>query len=353
MDPAQTFGAAGPEISHLLGGGAALRVRRALEMLALPAKVLCLEHHLGEHAVGRTDLALCLAHPTPALAKALAALLKQRPSEASWQRCWQLVSQWATASEPTWAAVPFMFVAFDLPEEVDALPVPCLSLCTDPGFFMRAVGLPPLRPAPREWPLQLLQKCCSALGAEPIWDEAQRRGEDFLTSSDALEVRQLSLMVGRRPVAFKFDVTLPRRELPRFLEANGWSCDDARDVTGQLSAVGPVRERVQLNYAVQPSAAASKALELELGCTGATDLSAEERGELLERLLRDEVVTALQARALMDLCRDPCRSFDQGAVFRHWYLKLRLVVGQRATAKAYLGFRRAHREEGRDAANRG
>jgi hypothetical protein len=358
MDAAQTFQNAGPEVFALLGRGAEVRLSRALERLALPAQLVCLETRLGAEGVGQTDFALCLAHPTPGLAKGLAALAKQpfadSSLQSSWQSCWRLLLNWATASEPTWAAVPFLFVAFDLLEESDGLPVPCLSLCSDPAFFMKAVGLPPLRPSSWQWPLQLLHECCSALDADALWDEGATPAEVLLTSVEDLEVRQLSLMAGRQPFAFKFDVTLSRRDVPAFLEANGWSAADARDVINQLSFFSAPHDRIQLNYAVRPSAAASKTLEVELGCTGATDLSAEQRGTLLADLARREVIASSQARALLELARRPLRD-DAGAcgVSRHWYLKLRLGVGQRPTAKAYIGLKAARTREVRDAAARG
>jgi hypothetical protein len=331
--PAQLLQNAGPELDALLSPGARARLASGVADVSLPARTLCLECRLNDD--DRVDLALCLATHTAGLAAALSSLGRRHLDSPQWQRCIQLLLSWAQGEDVTLAAVPFLYTAFDLAAPVARMPVPCLSLCADPSFFMRRLGLPMPR-APHDFPLLLLDKCGAGLRAEWMTSELRRRAARCLDAVSDLEVRQLSLMLAREPVALKLDVTLPATELPSFLEATGWR-GNVKGAVEQLAALAPSQKRIQLNYVVNPTSHDAP-LEIELGCTGPDELSPDARQALLGKLVESGLVRAAKAGALVQMLRCPVTSTSSGDwLARNWYLKLRVEAGRVSSVKAYVG----------------
>ncbi len=331
--PAQLLESAGHELHALLSATARARLLRGAATLDLPARTVCLECRLDDDE--RVDLALCLATHTAGLGSALESLGRKYASDPHWQRCIRLLTSWAHGEATALAGVPFLFTAFDLATEVSDMPVPCLSLCTDPAFFMRRLGLPVPR-APLDSSLRLLDACQATLEADWVTPSLRKRAEQLLESVDDIEVRQLSLMLARQPPTLKLDLTLSAGELLRFLGALGWQ-GDAAGVAEQLAQLAPWQKRVQLNCVVS-SSTEQLPLEVELCCTGPDEASHEDRAALLERLILSGVANAAKADALLELLRRPVITDSNGQwVACNWYIKLRFVAGRLDSAKAYIG----------------
>lgn len=331
--PSQLLQVGGRELDPLLSSAARARLVKGASALPLPARTLCLECRLDDDE--RVDLALCLATHTAGLAAALESLGHGYADDPEWQRCIRLLLSWTRGEDSALLGVPFLYTAFDLGTDAAMMPVPCLSLCADPSFFMRRLGLP-LPRAPRGFALQLLEACQSSLEAAwltaPLRDGVQRCVE----AVEDLEVRQLSLMLARRPATLKLDVTLPPGELGRFLAATSWG-GSAAELASQLRQLAPWQQRVQLNHVVN-AASPQAPLEVELCCTGPGEPSVDERTELLERLVANGLVRSAKAQALGALMRRPIVIDANGQwVARNWYLKLRFEAGRFRFAKAYIG----------------
>jgi hypothetical protein len=321
------------ELEALLTASARGRLLRGARLLALPARTVCLECRLDDD--DRVDLALCLATHTAGLAPALETLGQKYAGDARWQRCIQLLVHWANGDDTSLTNVPFLYTAFDLSSEAVEMPVPCLSLCADPSFFMRRLGLPAPR-ASRDWPALLLDACSARLELDWVTEELRQRARLCLGAVEDLEVRQLSLMLARQPATLKFDLTLPTSELPGFLSTMGWG-GDAMDVASQLALLAPWQRRVQLNFVVN-STMAQAPLEIELCCTGPDEPTPDERSALLERLVASGVASPAKAQSLRQLLHRPATVDASGRwVARNWYLKLRFDGGHLDSAKAYLG----------------
>jgi hypothetical protein len=331
--PSALLKTGGSELAPLLGPAARARLLRSASSIALPARTLCLECRLDDDE--RVDLALCLASHTIDLAPALESLGRCYADDARWQRCVRLLLSWERAQDSALASVPFLYTAFDLGSEARTMPVPCLSICADPSFFMRRLGLPVPR-APRGFVLRLLDACRVGLEADWLTPSLLAYVQRCLEAEVDLEVRQLSLMLSRQPVAVKLDVTVPLAELERFLLVTGWR-GSAAALTSQLREIAPWQERVQLNYVVSGGHEQAP-LEVELCCTGSAEPSAVERAQLLEKLVALGLVHPAKARALNELVKRPVVSDSTGRwVARNWYVKLRFEQGAFASAKAYIG----------------
>ena len=333
MSPAQLLEGTEHDLDALLSASARTRLLHGAATLGLPARTVCLECRLNDDE--RVDLALCLATHTVGLGSALQSLGRRYASDPHWQRCIHLLASWANGEEKTLAGVPFLFTAFDLATAVSDMPVPCLSLCTDPAFFMRRLGLPMPR-APLDSPLQVLDACQTSLDADWVTPSLRGRAAQLLQSADDIEVRQLSLMLARQPPTLKLDLTLPAGELGRFLHALGWQAD-AADVVDQLRTLAPWQKRVQLNCVVG-SSAQQLPIEAELCCTGPDEPNYEQRAVLLERLWSAGIANVAKTEALLALLRRPVVTDSKGQwMARNWYIKLRFVAGRVESAKAYIG----------------
>lgn len=333
--PAELLDAAGPELRPLVAGRAMERVVAKARGLSLPAQVVCLECRLAEHD-DRVDLALCLAPHAARLLPALEALARAHASNDLWRRCSELLLRWASRSEPALSAVPFLFAAFDLDGEAPALPAPCLTLCTDPGFFIRQAGLFAPARAPHTWPLELLDACWVSLGLGSPTLELCKRFEACSSAVFGTEVRHLSLMLGRDPMVHKLDVTVPAPELGRFLRVNGWQGNVAA-VSDQLRFVAPSSRRFQINYVIEPSGASS-GLEVEFCSTGSDESGVAARLALLARLGAMGLVSPAKAGALGRLSSGGWLArVGAHRIACNWYVKLRFEGDRPTAAKAYLG----------------
>lgn len=332
LSPTDLLELGGSDLAPLLSPAARARILRGISELPLPTRTLCFECRLDDDE--RVDLALCLATHTAGLEAALTALRGSYAEDLEWQRCLRLLLSWARSENAALAGVPFLYTAFDLGSEAAQLPVPCLSLCADPSFFMRRVGLPIPR-APRESLIGLVDACRNCLDADWITAELCARVRGCLDAVEDLEVRQLSLMLARRPATLKLDITLPAADLPHFLVATGWR-GGAAELASQLQKLAPWQRRVQLNYVVG-AVPETAPLEIELCCTGSDEPTVEERGRLLEGLMTSGLVSVGKGRALGNLLKNPSIDHNGQWVGRNWYLKLRFEAGRFRSAKAYIG----------------
>jgi hypothetical protein len=324
----------GPALDALLTRAARTRLEQAASALALPARTVCLECRLDDDE--RVDLALCLAARTAHMVPALEALGQRHTSSPAWQRCIQLLLRWAKPEEPILGAMPFLFTAFDLQGELPALPVPCLSLCADPSFFMRRLGLPVPRSSP-EGPLRLLDACMETLELEGALAPLRERARACLNAVEDTEVRHLSLMLARDPVSVKLDLTLPMDQVETLHSVMGRS-DSARAITERLRSLAPWQRRVQLNYLLHAPGQAPPPLEIELCCTGADEGTVEQRAHLLQQLVSIGLASTSKVAALRALLAEPAVFDGLGQwVSRNWYLKLRFDAGRPVSAKAYIG----------------
>jgi hypothetical protein len=332
--PAQLLDGAGSELEPLLTRRARQRLLDGAAKLELPARTLCLECRLSPND-DRVDLALCLATQTANLEAALRSIGQRYIDNRSWERCAALLADWAGGHDATLAGVPFLYTAFDLAADPSSLPVPCLSLCADPSFFMRSLDLPVPRAA-LDWPLRLLDHCSANLALDWVSPELRERARACLTSVEDTEVRQLSLMLSRTPSTLKLDVTIPRSDLEQFLRDNDWG-GEPRPVSDALHWFSPEEPRVQFNYVV-PSGPPSRSLEVELCCTGSASSSSDQRAAVLDRLVSRGLASSEKAQALLELTRRPSIVDDVGTwLARNWYLKVRFDGDTAVDAKAYIG----------------
>lgn len=334
MSAPELLECAGHDLRGLLSETARPRLHRGASTLALPARTLCLECRLDDS--DRVDLALCLAPHTAGLTAALEKLSSAHIGNRAWSRCMDLLLLWARGEHTVLSSVPVLFTAFDL-DGIDTpeMPVPCLSLCTDPSFVMRRLGMPAPR-ASSAFPLRLLDVCSGSLELDWITQSLRSRFQRCLDAAEAIEPRQLSLMLSRRPPALKLDLTLPVGELPRFLAATSWQGNTAALMV-ELQQVAPWQQRVQLNYVVTATQE-PQPLEVELCCTGPDEPDEAGRAALLERLVARGLASQIKAQALLELSRRPT-TFDTDGRWcaRNWYVKLRFLGGRFESAKAYVG----------------
>lgn len=304
-----------------------------MDELGVPVRTVCYECRLRS-GDARVDVAVGLFPLRPAaIDDVLGRLGWRHRSDARWRRCLALLADWSSPGSPLAPRIPFACVAFDDPGEPATAPAPGLSLCVDPEFFARQLGLP----TPHR---------VSATGIAALAGACYRRvhGEELPAASHALVerclsdrrviARHVSFMPSRTPATFKLDVRLPVDAIAALLERIAWPGDVPR-VVGGIRQLMPWHGDVQLNLVLHPAQAES--LEVEL-LTGRRQASTIHRRILLEKLVEVGHCDPAKADALRDTWVDPVSRDDAGMIVaRSWYLKARFDRDGLAEAKAYVG----------------
>ena len=280
----------------------------------------------------RVDVGIGLVAMRPASAdSALGRLGRRRGGDPAWQRCLAFLADWSRPCPELVPAIPFVCVAFDRPGDPAALPAPAISLCVDPDFFARRLGLPTPPPASADEIAALAARCHQRLRGEPLPAACRRLIESCVR--DGAIARHISLMVSRTPATFKLDVRLPIDAVAPLLQRIGWP-GSVPDAVAGIRAVMPWRGHVQLNLVLHP--ALGSRLEVEL-LTDRGEASAGDRSRLLDALVAAGHCDPAKAAALCDASARPVSDGGGAIVARGWYVKVRLDGGRIAEAKAYLG----------------
>jgi hypothetical protein len=278
----------------------------------------------------RVDVGIGLVTMRPA-DSALGRLGRRRGGDPAWQRCLAFLADWSRPCPELVPAIPFVCLAFDRPDDPATQPAPAISLCVDPDFFARRLGLPMPSPASADEIAALAGRCHQRLRGEPL-PAACRRLLDACVR-DGTMARHISLMVSRTPATFKLDLRMPIDAVAPLLHRIGWP-GSVPDAVAGIRAVMPWRGHVQLNLVLHP--ALGTRLEVEL-LTDRGEATAGDRSRLLDRLVAAGHCDPAKAAALSDAWARPVSDCDGAIVARSWYIKVQLDGGRITEAKAYLG----------------
>lgn len=296
---------------------------------------ICYECYLAEDNP-RVDLAFPLfpgfdAHGSTA---------KDAISSPALSPCLPFLKAWQRPGSTLWPRIPFVWLAFDLDEPREVLPVPSLGLCVEQDFLFRRMGMDV---PPRASDVKGLASRCFAelLDATPP-QALQRRLQTCEDAAAAIGVRpkHVSIMFSREPQSFKLDVELPLERVGGFLRALGYDGHAQRAQRAISSLMGWTPKFVQLNLALHPEL--SPRLEVEL-LTLPNEASPERRRDLLQRLGAMGLVANDKAMALQDMARHPHVHEGGHLLARSWYLKVRFSEDGPSEAKAYVGMMRRQR----------
>lgn len=309
------------------------RLLRLCEQFPVSVQTVCFECRLGE-LDPRVDLAFSLmpGPEVPALAEAVA---RAEHSDRAWTRFADFLSAWDGLSEPWSTLVPFVCPAFDLPAPDEGeLPPPCLSVCVDPDFYLRRLGVPPLRQVGVSELLALAEDCHRRLTGVDIPAATRARLGMCLDSGYDVVPKHMSWMLSRAESPMKLDVRLHTSQLARYLTRIAWPGDIER-LTGRVAELVRHEGWIQLNLVLHPGL--TPPLEVEL-YAGADDAPTVVRLELLERLVTAGLASRAKADRLSAAWLNPTCQFEPGrTVAKSWYLKLRFGEVEGCDAKAYFG----------------
>jgi hypothetical protein len=283
-----------------------------------------------EEGKDQVDFALSLL-PYINISALMQRLRHRFDADAAWGRVGDFLQEWSGAGALTWQ-VPFVCVAFDLPVDRRTLPVPCLSLCIDPNFFIKRLQLPPLAALSVDELDGVVQSCHRRLTGLELTARARDLFRIILTADDTVEPRHVSFMLSRAGAPAKLDLQLRADRLSSFLARVG-RAEQAQTVDVLLRELVPDAELIQLNMLLDHRD--STCLEVEVF----TDVRSrpEQRLFFLEKLVAARLAMPAKARVLRDATVQPLITEELGQTFaKSWYIKLR--CGQEAVvdAKAYL-----------------
>jgi hypothetical protein len=309
------------------------QIRSLTAQFPVRSQTVCYECRLADHDA-RTDVAVCVFPGADAeILGALAKLRREHENSAEWLRCIDFIERWLAFDDPRLRRAPFLCIAFDL-EATCVLPVPCLSVCIDPDFFARRLGIgPTTRVAPEE--VELLTAHCHRLLHETELPAAVRARLRRYLDADYVEAKHVSLMLSRSPAAVKVDVRLPVDALTDYLtERLDWR-DAARGIHACVRTLLPEQRHVQLNLPLHQERV--HPLEVEF-LAGPIEVEREARCEFLSRLVTAGLCTESKAAVLERATLAPLSySSDGTPVARAWYAKVRFAGETPVDAKAYIG----------------
>lgn len=321
----------GADFEPLVTAGALERLSRVAEAFPLEAHTVCFETRLAADD-SRVDLAFAVLRDR-SVPRSMSRL-DTRESAGSWARFAAFLHSWVEPESKLGWQIPFLCVAFDLeasfePERV-ALPAPCVSLCVDPGFFLKRMG-DPAPSATADEVVGLAADCQLLLTGQDL-RPADRARLRRLLAPTGVEAKHVSLMLSRPGAPLKVDLRLPLDALPSYLQAVGWPAD-ADAIARRLRQLVPWGGHVQLNLWADPAAAPTLDVEIFAGNPEATP---EDRARFLEALVGAGLAAAPKARVLSGISG---RSLHEGGgltVAKNWYVKLRFLGEEVSDAKAYL-----------------
>ncbi|HKP59745.1 MAG TPA: hypothetical protein VJV78_23640 [Polyangiales bacterium] len=230
------------------------------------------------------------------------------------------------------ARAPFLCIAFDL-EAVDALPIPCMSVCVDSDYFARRIGLDV--PQSAEELQELSRACHVALHGHDFQPEPLAQLQRLLGNVGDIEVKHVSFMLSRTPAVAKVDVRLEVARLADLLDRLEWRPGSSMAVQRAVRELLPEQQHIQLNLPLTPGF--GSVLEAEF-LAGQSQVSREARLAFLDRLVGAGLCAPAKAEVLAKAALEPLAPQNDGStVARAWYVKVRFDGGMPSEAKAYLG----------------
>jgi hypothetical protein len=331
--PGQILRSTGDALQALVEPRTRDHILALADELGVPVHAVCYECRL-RRGDSRVDVAVCLL-PMQILGidDVLGGLGRRHLAEVPWRRCLEFLAEWSHPASEFTAHIPFVCVAFDLPVDRTAVPVPALSLCIDREFFTRLRGLPTAAPAPMSALLALADYCHRRLCGEALPAGSLTLLKRCLSGDDVI-AKHISFMLSRTPVACKLDIRLPVDSLAALLHRIDWP-GAADSVVACIRAIAPHQRHVQLNLVLAPGLDAN--LEVEL-LTSAGEVRSEERVAVLQQLVDRDHCDPAKAEVLLRSSLVPVQRDPEGLIVaRNWYLKVRFCGDRIAETKAYLG----------------
>jgi hypothetical protein len=305
------------------------RMSRICESFPTPVQTVCFECRLGA-GEDQTDLAFAILFD-PSLTRLAERLRRTHHGLAPWVRFADFVEEWVRPQSGLAPRIPFLCLALDGAQSGVIAKGPCVSLCVDPWFFARQMGLE--LPGPDDLP-GLAEECCARLTGNALPAKATERLRSVVEGASSVRVKHLSLMLPRADAPMKLDLSIHSAEVGDFLKRIGWPGSSA-DLQSAVTEWVPWGGRVQLNLTLHPELAPP--LEVEVFTD--TPPTPEERVGFLDRMVAFGLAAPAKASRLRDLWRHPIIELalaDRRSVRCSWYIKLRFAASGAADAKAYL-----------------
>ncbi len=325
-----------PHLAALVGERTHEALIALAEGFAVCVQTACYECRLSP-GDDRVDLAFCVLPVWESVTDGtLEHLLAAHAHDDRWVRSLSLVQTWRRFDPEITGRIPFVWIAFDLDHGVDALPVPCLGLCVDGGFFTRRLGLAVPGTSAVEL-TALAQHCHHAVFGRPLHARTRDRIARLVdTRGVPVIARHLSYMASRLPPTFKLDVQLPLLDLAEYLDHISWPGPNEQ-IAASVRALAPDARTVQLNLVLEPEP--RQPLEVEL-LTDPRDASHGARRTLLAGLVDARLCSEAKAAALETISARPLHSAgpdEDFSVAASWYAKVRYTGAKPVEAKAYVG----------------
>jgi hypothetical protein len=319
-------------IDALVDAATRARLLRLCGSFPVNVQTVCVECRLGAED-SRVDLAFCLM-PGAELPELARAIRDRWPIQPAWLRFAEFLDAWSSYAAAWSWLVPFVCPAFDLIDDVDELPAPCLSVAVDPYFFAKRLGMPVAEAPTSAQLLALAEDCSARLTGSPLSAQTRSRLGICLRAGAEVEAKHMSWMLSRAHAPMKLDVRLHVTRLQSYLEQIGWP-GDVSTLVARIRAIAHWDGYIQLNLVLHPDLIGP--LEVEL-FAGASDASTELRFELLDRLVDAGLSSIAKAEVLREAWLRP-KYADEGGriVAKSWYVKLRFGGSEECDAKAYLG----------------
>jgi hypothetical protein len=207
-----------------------------------------------------------------------------------------------------------------------------VSLCVDPGFFLKRLGAGGAPSAAVHDLIGLTERCHEMLVGAPLEAQAKAYLGELLATSDA-EAKHVSFMLPRRGTLLKLDIRLETARFGAYLDHIGWPAP-IMAIERRVRELVPWDGHLQLNLVVDRDSTSK--LEVEV-FAGNVEAGPPARTRFLEQLVDANMCSREKAEFLGSISH---RSVDHRsglALAKSWYAKLRFAGDILVDAKAYVG----------------
>jgi hypothetical protein len=277
---------------------------------------------------GRTVLAG--EHP-PA---ALPAFLLQHPL---WRRVQDFVLQWADTTSLLYQQVPLIWLEFDVDGPPPEVPLPSLLFCLDPAFLLRDATSETAAYLTAETYRHITETTVAHLIGQPL---PPRTHQTLLACYERLpaggHLVHISVMLARRPMVVKVNVSLPKDRFLAYLDRIEWR-GSYSEMQALLTAFYPSTDIIKVDLTIADTVLPHIGLEFF-----SDPQDDPKRQELLHRCVNVGLCTPAKRDALFTWPGHSCERYAKHlwpTLLKRW-LCVKLVYQSNAPleAKGYLGF---------------
>lgn len=262
------------------------------------------------------------------------------PSEdLKWNRVCDFFSCWVDPCFPLRRRVPHIWLEFDLDRPFAKAPPPCLLLCLDPAYFEKKSQPQHLNDITAQEYQQVINTALEILLEHPISLQTRK---SLFSCFDLLpvggQVVHASVMLSRKPLVLKLNISLPKDQLLDYLRCIGWTGSIA-EIETILSTFCQLTDRLKFQLTVENIVSSKIDFEFYFDASVPTDV---EQRFLLDQAVANSLCTPEKRDALLAWPGSFTATFSHHSWPTRFYkwidVKIIYQLNHFLEAKGYLAF---------------